>query len=195
MVELIINKQRAVLPDTASIKLTRTNPMIGTSGDYTLDVTLDLAHCLENRAIFGLLHRPEADLRKLDGKRFPALLTAGHTQMAGAVRVTNTTNESVKVQFLAGKTMLGRGADLNETYINRLKLGNCWDTFPSFKVGDDSYVPGTSRQEMENIFYNQVSVPAKYGFKVTDMMWGELERTDTVLLPIDLEDDDVVVNP
>ena len=195
MVELIINKQRAVLPDTASIKLTRTNPMLGTSGDYTLDVTLDLAHCTENRAIFGLLHRPEADLRKLDGKRFPALLTAGHTQMAGAVRVTNTTNESVKVQFLAGKTMLGRGADLNETYINRLNLGNCWDTFPSFKSGDDSYVPGTSRQEMENIFYNQVTVPAKYGFKVTDMMWGDLERTDTVLLPLYLEDDDVVVNP
>ena len=120
MVELIINKQRAVLPDTASIKLTRTNPMLGTSGDYTLDVTLDLAHCTETRAIFGLLHRPDADLRKLDGKRFPALLTAGHTQMAGAVRVTNTTNESVKVQFLAGKTMLGRGADLNETYINRI---------------------------------------------------------------------------
>ncbi len=195
MVELIINKQRAVLPDTASIKLTRTNPMLGTSGDYTLDVTLDLAHCPENRAIFGLLHRPEADLRKLDGKRFPALLTAGHTQMAGAVRVTNTTNESVKVQFLAGKTMLGRGADLDETYINRLKLGNCWDTFPDFKSGDDSWVPGTSRQEMENLFFNQVTVPAEYGFKVTDMMWGDLERTDTVLLPLYLENDDVVVNP
>ena len=110
MVELIINKQRAVLPDTASIKLTRTNPMLGTSGDYTLDVTLDLAHCTENRAIFGLLHRPEADLRKLDGKRFPALLTAGHTQMAGAVRVTNTTNEAMKVQFLAGKTKIGRAS-------------------------------------------------------------------------------------
>ena len=65
MVELIINKQRAVLPDTASIKLTRTNPMIGTSGDYTLDVTLDLAHCLENRAIFGLLHRPEGRPQKV----------------------------------------------------------------------------------------------------------------------------------
>ena len=162
MVELIINKQRAVLPDTPSIKLTRTNPMLRPTGDYTLEVALDLAHCLEDRAIFGLLHRPEADLRKLDGKRFPALLTAGHTQMAGAVRVTNTTNESVKVQFLAGKTMLGRGADLNDTYINRLGLGNCWNTFPTFKVGDDSYVPGTSGQEMENLFFNQVSVPAKY---------------------------------
>ena len=195
MVELVINKQRAVLPDTASIKLTRTNPMIGTSGDYTLDVTLDLAHCLENRAIFGLLHRPEADLRKLDGKRFPALLTAGHTQMAGAVRVTNTTNESVKVQFLAGKTMLGRGADLNETYINRLNLGNCWNTFPNFKDGDGDYTPGFNRQTMEYLFFHQVHVPAKYGFSVSDMMWGDLERTDTVLLPLYLEDDDVVVNP
>lgn len=195
MVELIINKQKAVLPDTASIKLTRTNPMLGTSGDYTLDVTLDLSHCPENRAIFGLLHRPEADLRKLDGMRLPALLTAGHTQMAGAVRVTNTTNEAVKLQFLAGKSMLGRGADLNETYINRLDLGNCWDTFADFKVGDESYEPGFNRHQMENLFYNQVHVPEKYGFSVADMMWGDLERTDTVLLPLYLEDDDVVVNP
>ena len=195
MVELVINKQKAVIPDTASIKLTRTNPMLGTSGDYTLDVTLDLAHCPENRAIFGLLHRPETDLRKLDGNRFPALLTAGHTQMAGAVRVTNTTNESVKVQFLAGKTMLGRGADLNETYINRLDLGNCWNTFPSFSDGDGSYQPGFNRQQMEYIFFRQPTVPAEKGFHVTDMMWGDLGRTDTVLLPLYLEDDDVVVNP
>ena len=70
MIELYIDNQPAIIKSGTSIKLTRENPYFTSSGDYTLDVVLPLAGCVENLKIFGALHRPEMVLNNLAGRHY-----------------------------------------------------------------------------------------------------------------------------
>jgi hypothetical protein len=56
MIELYLNDYNVIINNTQSIKLTRENAMMKTSGDYTLEVEIPLS-VLVNRKFFGPWNR------------------------------------------------------------------------------------------------------------------------------------------
>ncbi len=131
MIRLIISGKQAVIKTGTSFKLTRMNPYFEDSGDYTFEVELPLLGCYANQEIFGALHRAETSLAALIGKKYKMQLLAPPLNVVGYAQVTTVTDETVKVQLVAGRSALTHAIDDDTSYVDELSLGNCWDSLPS----------------------------------------------------------------
>lgn len=178
MIALYINDQLAVIKSGTSIKLTRENPFFTSAGDYTFDVVLPLAGCVENQKIFGALQYRAMSLKFLASKKFPFRLVTELLTIEGTALVTNVTQDEVKVQLLAGNSALNYdtlGED-GEKYIDELDLGRAygqvWD-----KLHPDE------EQTQENTITMLFSAP--FTIDETDkLLHGSCEETDCVCFPI-----------
>lgn len=130
MFKLTIDGKTAVIKTGTSIKLTRENPLVTESGDYTFDVQLPLRGCPENIEIFGALYRPEVSISAVAGRRLPFTLITDVFSISGKAVVTSVTQDEAKVQLLAGRSALteilkdDNGRDI---YIDELDLGRMFD--------------------------------------------------------------------
>lgn len=131
MLQLTIEDKPAVLQSNTTIKLVRENPAFAPErGDYTFELTLPLAGCVENLDIFGALHRPETTLRHIIDRSFSATLQAEGLWLEGSVRVRGVTERSLKVQFRAGAAALVSAytdAKGLPRYIDELNLGKAYE--------------------------------------------------------------------
>lgn len=194
MIQLYIDGKAAVLKTGTSFKLTRINPYFETQGDYTFDVQLPLLGCRQNQLIFGYAHRPEMALTFLVGKKYSMRLIAPPLNLTGTAEVTNVTEKEIKVQLTAGLSAFTHAIEDDETYIDELDLGNAWDSWPSFKSGDETWQPGVSTDEMARMFhYLPVDTDGKVD--VMKIAHGAYGTTDSVCFPIYCASSEKAANP
>lgn len=139
MIQLYIDNKPAVMRSGTSFKLYRENIYFTDAEDYTLDVTLPLHGCPENLDIFQAIHRPEMSAVSLVGKRYPFHFVAPPLDISGTAIVTEITDIEVKVQLLAGSSVLNfDNADSlgHDIYIDELDLGRAFDVTHDISVYD-----------------------------------------------------------
>lgn len=130
MRQLYIDGKPAVIKSGTSFKLYRENTYFTDAEDYTLDVTLPLHGCRENLEIFSAIHRPEASQVHLINKKYPFHLIAPPLDIEGEAIVTEVSDSEVKVQLLAGSSVLNfdkTDALGHDIYIDELDLGAAYD--------------------------------------------------------------------
>lgn len=180
--QLYIDQKPAIIKKGTSIKLTRENPAITQSGDYTLDVPLPLSGCKENLAIFGPAHYRAASPQTFAGKSYPFYLNAGKIQLSGTAIVTQISEEELKLQLLAGNSELNfDNREGGDKYIDELDLGRAygeeWDASklsPLF-----SQTPETTARLLHSL-----SVLIPNSTRADELMHGTNEQTNCVLFPI-----------
>lgn len=116
------NQWQRVWFDTSDggFKLTRENPYFTQSESYTLDVALPM-DILENRSFMDNLQRVERT------KQPPAmkclLMVNGIPVINGSAKVTQVTQQTVKVQLLGGRSEVNFLGDDRGEYVDELPLG------------------------------------------------------------------------
>ena len=117
MIELYLNDYNVIINNTQSIKLTRENAMMKTSGDYTLEVEIPLS-VLVNRKFFGPWNRLD---KTKDIKTYRARLYANNNCLIdGSAKVTAVTDQTVKVQLYGDKSQYNNM--FGDLYIDEQKL-------------------------------------------------------------------------
>lgn len=194
MIKLYIDGKEAVLKTGTSFKLTRVNPYFETQGDFTFDVQLPLLGCRQNQLIFGNAHRAETALTALVGLKYAMRLLVPPLDLDGYAEVANVSEKEIKVQLVAGLSSFSHAIEDNETYIDKLDLGNAWDTWPAFSSGDESWSPGASTEEMARMFH-YLPKDSSGKVDVLKIAHGAPGVTDAVCFPIYCENDDAPANP
>ena len=178
MTELYLQKDgttawQQLWPDTAqSIKLTRENPYFTQSESYTLDVTLPM-DILQNRSFFQNLQRMERSKQPQHMKC--RLVVDNHPVLTGTARVTQVTQESVKVQLVGGRSEVNFLSDDNGDYIDELPLGHIavgsstTDTGVSVEVSpvNDETRGGMSSTYQYGLVDLAMQIIIHYGFTIT----------------------------
>ena len=120
MATVLFLNNTQVFPDgTQSIKVTRENPYMTSAGSYTLDVVLPM-DILVNRRFFGNANRMERSKNFAPMKC--RLLVGNHLVLSGSAKVTQVTENQVKVQLLGGRSEVNFLAEDNGDYIDELPL-------------------------------------------------------------------------
>lgn len=137
MKQLYIDGKPAVIKNGSTFKFYRENIYFTDAEDYTFDVVLPLRGCPENIDIFSAIHRPEMSAVHLVGKKYPFHFIAPPLDIEGSAIVTEVNDIEVKVQLLAGSSVLNfdkTDALGRDIYIDELELGAAYDiTYPGIK--------------------------------------------------------------
>jgi len=104
----------------SGFKLTRENPYFTESESYTLDVSLPM-DILDNRRFFGNLQR--IDTTKKSTKYQCRLMVGNKSMLDGTARVSQVTQDTVKVQLLGGNSELNFLSKESGAYIDEMDLG------------------------------------------------------------------------
>lgn len=197
MLQLYIDKKPAVIKSGTQFKLTRVNPYFDSQGDFTFEVQLPLKGCAENCAIFGAINRPEMEHAQLLGKKYEMQLIAPPISLNGYAIIISNTDESVKVQLVAGNGALCNVLSEDERYIDKMNLGNAWDSFKSFSDGADGWDPGHDVEEQLRIFHFRPLSNSTDGAKDIwyKMAFGNYRETDSLCFPIYSTTDEKLANP
>ena len=125
--ELIVEGKKAVLKKGSSFDYVSENRSFSDADDYTLSITLPLAGCPQNIAIFGHVNRADFTHRSIVKE---ASLIDNAMCKNGVVTVVEADETDVKVQFLEGRSVQNFDTTLDDIYINELDLG----TYPQSKL-------------------------------------------------------------
>ena len=175
--QLLIDNKPVIVKKGTSIRLTRENPSISQNGDYTLDVTLPLAGCLENINVFGIPHYRHQPLVGLADKTFQFSLEASRLRLTGTAVVTQVSEEEIKLQLLAGNTELNfDNREGGEKYIDELDLGTAYgDIWEDDSLPVEQTPKNTLRMLHSNLINREMA---------EKLMHGQNADTDCVLFPI-----------
>lgn len=83
--------------------------------DYTMSISIPLADCPQNLAIFGHLDRMDSNSRKIV---LPASLVDGKFTKHGVVSVVESNESELKIQFLEGRSVQNFLTTLDDVFIN-----------------------------------------------------------------------------
>ena len=111
--ELYIDGRPAALREDASLTYYEESRYFSDAEGYSLDIELPLRGCPANRAIFGRIERNPPT-----SARWSARLVCGPVVRSGIVVLTGVSAESVKVQFLPGRSATV-GDDAPEEQLSR----------------------------------------------------------------------------
>lgn len=170
MTELLIDKQRVVLPSSLSMQVIEENPFFTKNGTYTLDITLSLEED-ENAKVYHHIDRINViDNIGVDietGKpqnRSALLIVDNEVVLNGTEIITNISNNSVTIQLVSGNSELNFliGGDRK---LRDLDLGKA-DINPD-SIIDDLTHPYPERNWLLIPFYaenfsNEDSTPGSY---------------------------------
>ena len=185
--QLLIDNKTVIVKKGTSIRLTRENPAISQNGDYTLDVTLPLAGCLENINVFGIPHYRHQPLVGLADKTFQFALEASRLRLTGTAVVTQVSEEEIKLQLLAGNTELNfDNREGGEKYIDELDLGRAYGDLWDTQTYLEKQTPKNTRSLLQS---DIITSP-----RAEELMHGPNNVTDCVLFPIYSTTDDVIAN-
>ena len=185
--QLLIDNKPVIVKKGTSIRLTRENPAISQNGDYTLDVTLPLAGCLENINVFGIPHYRHQPLVGLADKNYQFALEASRLRLTGTAVVTQVSEEEIKLQLLAGNTELNfDNREGGEKYIDELDLGRAYGDLWDSQTYLENQTPKNTRSLLQSNIITS--------YRAEQLMHGPNNVTDCVLFPIYSTTDDVIAN-
>lgn len=119
--ELIINGRPASIKQGSSFDLLLENRSFTEADAFTMSITLPLAGCPENLAIFGHINRKDVALGHV---RLPASLVAGGFTRDGIVAMVEMSDLEIKCQFLEGRSVQNYDTTFDTIFINELDLGS-----------------------------------------------------------------------
>lgn len=119
--QILIDGRPAVLKSDTSFDYVAENRLFGGADDYSLAITLPLADCPQNLAIFGHINRKDVKAQKL---RYDCEIRCADFLKFGTVTITEISEKDIKVQFLAGRSEQNFDKKFDEIYINELTLGS-----------------------------------------------------------------------
>lgn len=185
--QLLIDNKPVIVKKGTSIRLTRENPAISQNGDYTLDVTLPLAGCLENINVFGIPHYRHQPLVGLADKTYQFALEASRLRLTGTAVVTQVSEEEIKLQLLAGNTEFNfDNREGGDKYIDELDLGRAYGDLWDTQTYLEKQTPKNTRSLLQS---NLIT-----SYRAEQLMHGPNNVTDCVLFPIYSTTDDVLAN-
>lgn len=192
--QLLIDNKPVIVKKGTSIRLTRENPAISQNGDYTLDVTLPLAGCLENINVFGIPHYRHQPLVGLADKTYQFALEAYRLRLTGTAVVTQVSEEEIKLQLLAGNTEFNfDNREGGDKYIDELDLGAAYgDIFEDEKKYSVMPEKQTPRNTLRLLHSKARLIPDRN--RAEELMHGTNDLTDCVLFPIYSTTDDEFAN-
>lgn len=118
--QLIIDGKCALLKKGTSFDFIAENRSFSSADSYTLSISLPLAGCPENIAIFGHLNRMDTSARQV---KLDAAIIDRAIHRYGVVTVVESSETEIKCQFLEGRSAQNFDDTLEEIYINELNLG------------------------------------------------------------------------
>ena len=102
-----------------AIKITKENPFLHDKDSKTLDVEFPM-DVMENRLVFGAVHRVDTS-KKLDIFSDCRLLVDNIPVITGTGRVSEITQESVKLQILSGNNSVRYRSEFEKIFIDRIQ--------------------------------------------------------------------------
>lgn len=117
---LFIDGKKAVIKSGLSFEYVSENRAFTDSDAYTLSITLPMAGCPQNQAIFGNMERMDFSSRRIV---LDADIVDGLFCKSGVISVVEADQSEIKVQFLEGRSVQNFSVDYDEIFINELELG------------------------------------------------------------------------
>ena len=135
---LIIDGKQAAIKSGSSFEYISENRAFTDSDAYTLSITLPMAGCPQNQAIFGNMQRMDFNSRTIV---LDATIIDGEFHKSGMISVVEANESEIKVQFLEGRSVQNFSVDYDDIYINELNLGS----YPTRLPASPSYPPYDDR--------------------------------------------------
>lgn len=164
MLSLFIDGSAVELPADLSFTLTRENPMLSKSQDYSFDLQLPLRTSLRNQGIFGKLHLPGAEIPTRPF--FFQLESKDELRLDGFAYIDKLTETNIGLRLVAGRSSMAslRNADGSPIYLDEIPDIKGWfahpdeeSTEPILSVGNRSHP--IYNPEKEVIYYAEKSLP------------------------------------
>lgn len=137
MTEVFINNEIVFFEEGKSLKLTIENAFFEDSGSYTLDISFPLS-IEQNLRIFGCVNRMDVSKRQTS---FEAEIKIDNkTEFKGSAKITNITDEEIKLQLLSGNSRVKFWTRAEGLYIDELQYEytDCISSLSGY-VGTDGY--------------------------------------------------------
>lgn len=119
MIHIYTGGTEIALPSDLSFQYNVENPFVSESEGYSMSIEVPVA-AGRNMEIFGIIQRMDADISTI---RLDADLISPQYCASGVLAVVGVTENTVKLQFLQGRSAQNFNARLDETYVNELDLG------------------------------------------------------------------------
>ncbi len=118
--EVRIDGKPAIVKSGSNVQYVVENRAFTKSDSYTLSIEFPLKGCQQNIEIFGYLNRHDIDRGLI---RLNAELTCGPTfSRYGTLTVVSASEDTVKCQFLEGRSAQNFATTFDDIYINELQL-------------------------------------------------------------------------
>ena len=121
---ILIDNKEAVLKAGSSFEYIAENRFFTGADSYTLSISFPLRGCQQNIDIFGYLNRKDCDL---DTLLLDCEIIDRQFHAYGAVNIVEISEVEVKTQFLMGRSVRNFISDLDEIYINEIRIGEATD--------------------------------------------------------------------
>ncbi len=150
MTSLFLNDIQVYPDGKQQIKLVSENPYFTQSESYTLDVTLPM-DILENRNFFQ-------NIQRIERTKQPPLMTCrlevnNRVLLQGTAKVTQVTDQDVKVQLVGGRSEINLLSNENQVYIDEMDMGGAIATYvPEGRSGHWEYNEMPVRYIMQRVF-------------------------------------------
>lgn len=118
--QILINGSPAVLKAGSTFEYVSENLLFKEAEEYTMEISLPLAGCLQNQNIFGKVFRKDVTPITLV---FDCEIRDKGFYKSGSIVITEITEAEIKVQFLGGRSAQNFNKKLDDTFINELDLG------------------------------------------------------------------------
>jgi hypothetical protein len=153
--QVIINNKVAAVKSGSSFEYVSENRLFGGGDDYTFAITLPLAGCAVNQAIFGHINRADVVAKRI---RFDCEIRCRNLVRLGTATITEITESEVKIQFLAGRSEQNFDDTWDKVYINELDLGSPSTVAPSLIDPSEAWNPvARSNESVALPWYNSDS--------------------------------------
>jgi len=155
MATILYLNNTQVYPDgQQSIKLTKENPYFTQSDSYTLDVTLPMG-IKENRNFFRNINRIE---RSKNIERMKCrLVVENRLLLDGSAKITQISEQEVKVQLLGGNSEINFLSSDEKNYIDNLDLGVITFERNSGMAGDGTYSISKNIRYRQSDIYDETA--------------------------------------
>lgn len=130
MLTILINGSIVELHENTSFTLTRENPLLTGSEDYSFDLTIPLHESVSNQAIFGTLHLPGTPLPDTP---YSFRLLAGKLDIEGLAFIEKCTEKDLSLRLVSGISAIAAMGerDGKPVYLDKIPHIEGWYVTPS----------------------------------------------------------------
>lgn len=119
MIQIYVEGRALELPSDISFEYTVENRLFSNADGYSFDIEILLRDSAVNSDIFGMIFDPQTDIETV---KFQAQLITPQLSLTGIVAIAGVSESMLSIQFLEGRSVQNFEKDLQEIYVNELKL-------------------------------------------------------------------------